>query len=207
MKLIGFLFVFFIFVHLNFKLDRTYILATDETVEKKSGKCSYGLSKFYSSSIEKPINSICFSSLSLIDVESRTSFMIHIIQVVHNQADRLRIAADKAKKKKAKLRLQNGGATLPRGRKKGTKNKTKGEKTEDNAALRTFRSVFSKTLTAFDKLLPALKVKYVVGDTAYGNENYAALIEEKGMFLISKLYTNAALFEIEEKKNKRFGYG
>ncbi len=192
-----------LFVHLNFKLDRTYILATDETVEKKSGKCSYGLSKFYSSSIEKPINSICFSSLSLIDVESRTSFMIHIIQVVHNQADRLRIAADKAKKKKAKLRLQNGGTPLKRGRKKGSKNKKKEE--VDNASLRAFKRIFSDTLALFSSLLPTLKVKYVVGDTAYGNENYLNIVSENGLFLISKLYKNATLFEVAEKKEKKGG--
>lgn len=69
---------------MNFDLNRTYIFATDETVGGKSGKCSYGLSKFYNSSIEKSIHSICFSSLSLIDVESKASFMIHLVQVVHN---------------------------------------------------------------------------------------------------------------------------
>lgn len=170
----------------DFDSKSTYIFATDEMVEGKSGKHSYGLSKFYSSCDQQPIKGICVSALSLIEVESKTSFMINIEQVVYSEADKLRIATDKAKKKADKLRLANGGATLPRGRKKETKNKTKEETGEDKAALRTFRSVFSKTLTAFGKLLPALKVNYVVADTAYTNENYAALIEENGMFLISK---------------------
>ena len=50
--------------------------------------------------------------LSLIDVESTTSFMIHTIQVVHSQADKLRIAKEKAKRKAAKKRLQDGGKPL-----------------------------------------------------------------------------------------------
>ncbi len=46
---------------------------------------------------------------------------------MNSEADKLRIAADKAKKKTATLRLANGGAALPRGRIKGIKNKPKEE--------------------------------------------------------------------------------
>lgn len=192
----------FLFIDLSFDLNRTYIFATDETVEGKSGKCSYGLSKFYSSSIEKPINGICFSSLSLIDVESKTSFMIHL---VHNQFNRLRIAAEKETRKAAKKRLQNGGKPLKRGRKKGSTNKTKENSSLENASLRAFKSVFNETLLTFSSLLPTLKVRHLVGDTAYGNENYLNIVSEKGLFLISKLYKNAALFEVkaEPKIRKR----
>lgn len=196
-----------LFIEFDFISSSTYIFATDETVEGKSGKHSYGLSKFYSSCDKQPIKGICVSALSLIEVETRTSFMIDIEQVVYSQTDKLRIAADKAKKKASQKRLANGGDALPRGRKKGTKNKPKEERSEDKASLRTFKSVFGKTLTAFSKFLPALKVKYVVGDTAYGNENYAALIEENGMFLISKLYKTAAVFEVKNKKKEGITYG
>lgn len=196
-----------LFIGFEFSSSSTYIFATDETVEGKSGKYSYGLSQFYSSCDKQPIKGICVSALSLIEVESKTSFMIDIEQVVYSEADKLRIAEDKAKKKAATKRLANGGAALPRGRKKGTKNKPKEEKKEDKASLRAFKSIFSKTLTAFGKHLPVLKVKYVVGDTAYANENYAALIEEKGMFLISKLYTTAAVFEVKNKTKGGITYG
>ena len=194
-----------LFMCWNFKLQRTYIFATDETVEKKSGKCSYGLSKFYSSSIEKPIASICFSSLSLIDVQSATSFMIHAIQVVHSQADKLRIAEEKAQRKAAKERLQNGGKPLRRGRKKGVKNKVGESLSVGNASSRAFGSLFTSAVVALCSLLPTLKVKHVVGDTAYGNENYLRIVSGQGLFLISKLYRNAALFEIkpEPKVRKR----
>lgn len=194
-----------LFIDLNFDLNRTYIFATDETVEGKSGTCSYGLSKFYSSSIEKPINGICFSSLSLIDVESKTSFMIHLVQVVHNQSDKLRIAAEKEIRKAAKKRLQRGGNPLKRGRKKGSANKTKENSSVENASLRAFKRVFNETLIRFSSLLPSLKVKHIVGDTAYGNENYLRVVSEQGLFLISKLYKNAALFEVktEPKIRKR----
>ncbi|MFT5617094.1 MAG: hypothetical protein ACI85I_000310, partial [Arenicella sp.] len=165
-----------LFMRWSFESQRTYIFATDETVEKKSGKCSYGLSKFYSSSIEKPVAGICFSSLSLIDVESATSFMIHTIQVVHSQAYKLRIAKQKAQRKAAKERLQNGAKPLQRGRKKGGKNKMKESLSVDNASSRAFRSVFTSAVVALSSLLPALEVKHIVGDTAYGNENYLNII-------------------------------
>jgi putative transposase len=192
-----------LFMRWNFKSQRTYIFATDETVEKKSGKCSYGLSKFYSSSIEKPIAGICFSALSLIDVESTTSFMIHTIQVVHSQADKLRIAKEKAKRKAAKKRLQDGGKPLQRGRKKGGKNKVKESPSADNASLRAFKDVFTSAVVALSSLLPTLKVKHIVGDTAYGNENYLSIISGQGLFLISKLYRNAALFEVRAEPKVR----
>jgi len=44
---------------------------------------------------------------------------------MNSEADKLRIAADKAKKKTATLRLANGGAALPRGRKKELKTNQK----------------------------------------------------------------------------------
>jgi putative transposase len=197
-----------LFIGFDFSSSSTYIFATDETVEGKSGKHSYGLSQFYSSCDKQPIKGICVSALCLIEVESKTSFMIDIEQVVYSEADKLRIADDKTKKKAATQRLANGGAALKRGRKEGTKNKPKEEeKTEDKASLRAFRSIFSKTLTAFCKYLPALKVKYIVGDTAYANENYAALVEESGLFLISKLYKTAAVFEVKNKTKGGITYG
>jgi len=94
-----------LFSAFNFISSYTYILATDETVEGKSGKYSYELSKFYSSCDKHPIKGICVSALSLIEVESNTSFMIDIQQVVYSEADKLRIVVDKAKEKTATLRF------------------------------------------------------------------------------------------------------
>jgi putative transposase len=193
------------FARFLFSTTGTYILAVDETVEGKSGKCSHGLSKFYSSCSKHPIKGICISALSIIHVGTKKSFMIHVVQVVYNQLDKLRIAEEKLKKKSAQLRLRNGGKPLPRGRKKGTKNRKKEDLKVDTASLRAFKQVFNETLKAFSVFLPSLKVKYVVGDTAYGNENYAALISEQGLFLISKLYKNAVLFEVKDKIEGKVG--
>ena len=193
------------FTRFLFSTTGTYILAVDETVEGKSGTCSHGISKFYSSCTKYPIKGICLSALSIIHVESKKSFMLHVIQVVYNEFDKLRIAEEKLKKKSAQLRLRSGGKPLQRGRKKGTKNKTKEDLKVDTASLRAFKQVFNETLKAFSIFLPSLKVKYVVGDTAYGNENYAALISKQGLFLISKLYKNAVLFEAKEQIKGKVG--
>lgn len=87
-----------IFGHFAFDSKRVYIYVADESVEGKSGKSSFGLAKFYSSTASKAINGICFFGLSLVDVKSRTSFVLGAEQVVYNEDDKLRIAANKAKK-------------------------------------------------------------------------------------------------------------
>ena len=61
------------FAHFDFNKNTEYILATDETVEGKSGKHTYGISKFYSSCAKQAIKGISISALSLIDTKSKTS--------------------------------------------------------------------------------------------------------------------------------------
>lgn len=103
-----------------FKESKHFIAAIDEVVEGKSGKLSFGLSRFYSSTAGKPIAGICFFGLSLIDVEKRCSYFLAAKQVVYSQADKERIQEEKTKRKQAKARAAKGEA-LARGRKKGVK--------------------------------------------------------------------------------------
>ena len=45
--------------------SRVYILVADETVEGKVGKCSHGISKFYSGTAGRAIKGVCFFGMSL----------------------------------------------------------------------------------------------------------------------------------------------
>jgi len=103
-----------------FQQPRHLIAAVDEVVEAKSGKHSFGLSKFYSSIAQKPVSGICFFCLSFIDVQRACCYMVGLEQVVHTQADQERIAQQKAKRKAGKERSSKG-ETLAKGRKKGSK--------------------------------------------------------------------------------------
>lgn len=106
-----------IFSHFCFDPQRIYIYVADESVEKKSGKSSHGLSKFYSSTAAKAINGVCFFGISLVDVKSGTSFVLGVQQVIYNAADKVRIAESKAKKAK-QIQAKKEGMTAQKGRKK-----------------------------------------------------------------------------------------
>ena len=93
------------FNHFIFDPSRVYLLVADETVEGKAGKCSHGISRFYSSTSGKPVKGVCFLGMSLVDTVSRNSYMLGVKQVVYSEADKARIAAEKAKKKIKKMKL------------------------------------------------------------------------------------------------------
>ncbi|MHC5731849.1 MAG: transposase, partial [Nostoc sp.] len=52
-----------------FRANEVYLLAGDEVVVSKSGKKTYGLDRFFSSLVSKPISGLSFFTLSLVSVE------------------------------------------------------------------------------------------------------------------------------------------
>jgi putative transposase len=180
-----------IFGHFVFDSKRVYIYVADESVEGKSGKSSFGLSKFYSSTASKAIDGICFFGLSLVDVKSGTSFVLGVEQVVYNEDDKLRIATNKAKKV-ARTQAQKKGITLSKGRKSGTKNKVKEE--NPTASFRAFKAMFNKIISSLIALCPKINVQYLVLDTAYGTVDYQKLAEVVSLDIISKFKSIACLY-------------
>ncbi|WP_242054311.1 transposase, partial [Nostoc sp. FACHB-888] len=71
-----------------FRANEVYLLAGDEVVVSKSGKQTYGLDRFFSSLVSKPISGLSFFTLSLISVEQRHSFPIRIEQVVKSDIEK-----------------------------------------------------------------------------------------------------------------------
>lgn len=165
--------------------------AIDEVVEDKSGKSSYGKGNFYSSIAQKAIPSVCFFNFSVVEVDSKTAYSIGLSQVLITEEDKERIASTKKKVQEGKARAKKGEA-LPKGRKKGTKNKT--EKEENNTtSFRAFKKLWEDTFSALGTDIP---FKHLVADSKYATLDYISLMATKNIELISKLNNNAALFEV-----------
>lgn len=71
-----------------FRANEVYLLAGDEVVVSKSGKKTYGLDRFFSSLVSKPILGLSFFTLSLVSVEQRHSFPIQIEQVIKSDVEK-----------------------------------------------------------------------------------------------------------------------
>ncbi len=94
------------------------MLAGDEVVVSKSGKKTYGLDRFFSSLVSKPILGLSFFTLSLVSVEQRHSFPIQIEQVIKSDVEESSPLPPPEVKSQEKRQ---------RGRPKGSKNKGSGK--------------------------------------------------------------------------------
>ena len=57
-----------------------YVLAGDDMVVSKTGEKTYSVGRFYSSIAQRPIPSLSFFALSLIDVNQRRSYPVALEQ-------------------------------------------------------------------------------------------------------------------------------
>lgn len=180
-----------IFQHLIYRKKRTYIAAVDEVVEGKSRKQSYGIATFFSGMVGKPIRGVCFCGLTLVDVAKRNSYMIGIKQLIYSKEDIARIKKQKAEKKAA-LRRKKAGKSKKKGRKKGSENKEKKE--NETVSYKTLKSLLSDFSRWVEILAFGIEVSHLVGDAAYGTQDYLELAASHSMYLISRLRSNAALY-------------
>ena len=160
-------------------LNSELLISSDETTVSKSGKKTDGLEYFFSSILQKPVKSLCFSGFSLINAEKKRSYPLFINQMIYTDEEKEMLKTKKEKRKKSK-----GGKV---GRPKGSKNNKK-----KNIMAPTFRLLkeqfeqLSKSLT--------LKIKYFVADGKYGNNTCVRICKDFGYHLISKLQYNSALY-------------
>ena len=101
-----------------------YLVAGDEVIVTKAGKCTHGLDRFFASLYGKPVPGLAFFTLSLLSVQARRSFPLRVEQVVRSDAEK---AASKAKAV-AKKPTAPCAKRRP-GRPKGSKNKPKADGT------------------------------------------------------------------------------
>jgi putative transposase len=179
-----------------------WVLACDETVDKKSGHATHGIGYAYSSKAEKVIKSISVMNLSVVHRTSKLSLPLIQEQLIFPTELTEKAAAKKAAKKAAKLAAQSGVVApkcAPKGRQKGSKNKPKEEKLAENQEIAYTFQVLTLVLDLFlnkfkGLLSPFIQVKYLVGDGGFGNNTVAKICLDKGLSLISKLQYNAALY-------------
>lgn len=170
-----------LFVRQLWKIDHEYIAAGDEVVFGKAGKETYGIGRFFSSLQQRVIPGLSFFAFSVIDVPERQSYPIHIQQIVkpsEKRPKRGRKTQEKTKKRRV-------------GRPKGSRNKTK-----ENPILNLELSCLQPMLQAFLSVISSvLAVHYLALDGHFGNYPSAWMVLQTGLHLVSKLRSNAALYE------------
>jgi putative transposase len=154
--------------------DGEYLLAGDEVVISKAGKTTHGRGRFYSSLAQRPINSVSFMVVSLIDVQARRSYPL---QVEQREPP---VPVEKPVEPPPKRQ---------RGRPKGSKNHGKPvpERTPDLTLLQHM-------IRAITTRIDPVTVKHVVLDGHFGNYPATYAVRETGLHSISKLRHDAALY-------------
>jgi len=163
----------------NFAPITEAIIASDETIAKKSGKKTYGLDFFFSSILQKTVKSICFSGISVIHPYKKRSYPLLFTQLVFTPHEKEAAHIQMEKRRQAK------GSKV--GRPKGSLNK-KGDK----PLAPTFR-LLKEQLTQVKSVIP-LGIKHFVGDGKYGNQTCARICHEFDYDLVSKLQYNSVLY-------------
>ena len=189
-----------------------WVIAADETVDKKSGHSTHGIGYAYSSKAEKVIKSISVLNGSLIHRYAKVSLPIVqeqlIFPTVLTEKATQKKAAKQAQKAAKKLAKQNGVTPVvaQKGRPKGSKNKPKTVETTPEGTIIEKKEEIAYTFKILDTLLDRflkfyqtylikfIKIKYFVGDGGFGNNTVAKIIVAKELHLISKLQYNAALY-------------
>jgi DDE superfamily endonuclease len=163
------------------KPGHEYIAAGDEVVFGKAGKETYGIGRFFSSLQQRVIPGLSFFAFSVIDVKERQSYPIQVVQMVKEEGEKKR----KGKEQPAKA------AKRPVGRPQGSKSKKK-EKPMLSPELLRIQPVLQAFLAV---LAGGLPIHYLVMDGHFGNYPSAWMVLQTGLQLVSKLRSDAALYE------------
>jgi hypothetical protein len=161
--------------------EHEYIAAGDEVVLGKAGQETFGLGRFFSSLQNRAIPGLSFFAFSVIDVNERQSYPIHITQMVKPVGEKI----EQNKKKPGKR------GKRPQGRPKGSKNK-KDAKPILSAELLRIQPVLQAFLAVVKGVL---SISYLVMDGHFGNYPSAWMVVHAGLHLVSKLRYDAALYE------------
>lgn len=158
-----------------------YLLAGDEVVISKAGKKTYGLDRFFSSLVSKPISGLSFFTLSLVSVEKRQSFPIQIEQVIKSNVEKSSVSPSPEIKSQEKR---------GRGRPKGSKNKNKQEVIFTSELLR-IKKMINELFKLIANFIP---LTYLVLDGHFGNNNALQMARQVNLHIISKLRHDTALY-------------
>jgi putative transposase len=163
------------------KSKSEYIASGDEVVFGKAGKETYGIGRFFSSLQNRVIPGLSFFVFSVIDVDERQSYPIQAVQMIRAKEEQKKKGEQKAIKKEKR----------PVGRPKGSQNKKRENPTLSPELLR-----IQPVLQAFLAILKGvLAVRYLVMDGHFGNYPSAWMVLQTGLQFVSKLRSDAALYE------------
>lgn len=162
-----------------------YLVAGDEVIVTKAGKCTHGLDRFFASLYGKPVPGLAFFALSLVSVQARRSFPMRVEQVVRSDAEK---AASKAKA--AAKKSKSPCAKRRPGRPKGSKNTSKAD-VPLTPELGRITAMLDALLHLIAGLIP---LTYLVLDGHFGNHNALHMARQSHLHLISKLRYDAALY-------------
>jgi putative transposase len=156
------------------KPDGEYLLAGDEVVISKAGDTTHGRGRFYSSLAQRPIDSVSFLAVSLIDVQTRRSYPLQVEQ--REPPVPAKKPVDPPPKHK-------------RGRPKGSRNHVKPvpELTPDLILLQ-------RMIRAITARIAPLTINHIVLDGHFGNYPATYAVRECGLHIISKLRHDTALY-------------
>jgi putative transposase len=187
-----------LFVKCLLKVSGEYIIAGDESVIGKAGKETHGLDRFFSGLKKQVIAGLSFFVFSLVSVEEEHSYPLEITQIVKSAEEK---AASKARKEvqKEKKAEKKG----KRGRPKGSKNKVKSENVELSPELLRIQQALKNLLKTIGTIL---SLKYVVLDGHFGNYPSAFMVKGENLDLISKMRSDAALYEVFDGKQSGPGH-
>ena len=168
-----------------FDPEGVYILAADETIKSKSGKTTYGLSRFFSSIYGKTIPGLSFLVVSIVSVKERCSYPMATEQIIREDTSS---EPDTCAPKQ--LNTTKTTVKRPRGRPKGSKNRNQTD-VEITGVLKQLQ-IMIKTLQG--KARGFISLRYLVLDGYFGNNNALQMSQQCDLHLISKLRTDAALY-------------
>jgi len=165
------------------------VLAFDEVVEKKAGKCTFGVDWFYSSIAGHVIRSVSNHVVSLIDTKKEKSFVLTHRQTVKPKKTSKSKKGKKANKTSNKQKKESV-AKRKAGRPKGSKNKQNIKKA--GLLYESFEALLSMVVPLVKLICPELQ--YVLADGAYGNKTCCLIVAQFDLDLISKLNRNTGLY-------------
>lgn len=169
-------------------LDDTYLLVGDEVVVTKSGKHTYGLGRFFSSLYQQTVPGLAFFGLSLVSIEQGHAYPVRMEQVIRAPQPQIRPKAQK-----------NQG----RGRPKGSKNKDK-TSVSLNRELLHIKSMITALL---ELMLGSISPTHLALDGHFGNNYAVQMAHRVGLYLVSKLCYDSALYLPYQGANGKRKYG
>lgn len=156
------------------KPDGEYVLAGDEVVISKAGKATHGRGRFYSSLAQRPINSVSFMTVSLIDVGARRSYPLQVEQREPPVAVEKPVVPPPKRK---------------RGRPPGSRNHVK-----SLPQLTADLTLLQRMVRGITTRIAPLTIRHIVLDGHFGTYPATYAVRETGLQIISKLRHDAALY-------------